>query len=116
MRKEEGSTVLTDLQAYFHQIIEQDKKHKQALRHEGEWHHGTPKTASIEIPKRKLPKPGSPLPVAPSDTSHHSLEPHIGPMNEASMLDRLTKEGYHVHLYEYPVGTSFPRHTHAVDK
>ncbi len=58
--KEEGGNVLTDLQACFHQIIEQVKKHKQALRHEGEWHRGTLKTAGLETPEQPASKTRKP--------------------------------------------------------
>jgi len=39
-----------------------------------------------------------------------------GPLSERAMREKLQKRGYHVTRYEYPPGTVFPDHHHAVDK
>jgi len=39
-----------------------------------------------------------------------------GELTEASMRAKLEQLGYSVTLYTYPPGTSFPDHSHAVDK
>lgn len=42
--------------------------------------------------------------------------PAWGPLSETAMRRRLEAEGYSVARYLYPPGTSFPEHTHGVDK
>lgn len=39
-----------------------------------------------------------------------------GPLSEAALRRKLAARGYDVARYTYPPGTSFPTHTHAVDK
>ena len=39
-----------------------------------------------------------------------------GPLSEAAMRRKLEAAGYLVARYTYPPGTSFPEHTHDVDK
>jgi quercetin dioxygenase-like cupin family protein len=39
-----------------------------------------------------------------------------GELTEASMRTKLKQLGYSVTVYTYPPGTSFPDHSHAVDK
>ena len=39
-----------------------------------------------------------------------------GPLEEAALRRKLEGLGYRVSRYVYPPGTSFPMHTHAVDK
>jgi quercetin dioxygenase-like cupin family protein len=39
-----------------------------------------------------------------------------GELNEANMRRKLEQRGYRVSRYHYPPGTSFPPHTHGVDK
>lgn len=39
-----------------------------------------------------------------------------GELNEANMRAKLEARGYQVNRYVYPPGTSFPDHTHEVDK
>ena len=39
-----------------------------------------------------------------------------GELTEASMRAKLEQLGYDVTVYTYPPGTSFPDHSHAVDK
>lgn len=43
-------------------------------------------------------------------------EEQDGPLSESSMRRKLESRGYRVSRYVYPPGTSFPDHTHAVDK
>ena len=39
-----------------------------------------------------------------------------GPLSESALRRKLEDRGYRVSRYVYPPGTSFPEHTHAVDK
>lgn len=39
-----------------------------------------------------------------------------GPLTEAAMRRKLEARGYRVACYVYPPGTSFPDHTHEIDK
>jgi quercetin dioxygenase-like cupin family protein len=39
-----------------------------------------------------------------------------GEVSEAALRQRLEADGYFVHRYTYSPGTSFPEHTHDVDK
>lgn len=39
-----------------------------------------------------------------------------GPFSEDALRDKLERRGYTVSRYTYPPGTSFPDHTHSVDK
>ncbi len=39
-----------------------------------------------------------------------------GPLTEAGMRRKLEARGYRVACYVYPPGTSFPDHTHDIDK
>lgn len=39
-----------------------------------------------------------------------------GPFSEEAFRSKLEGLGYTVHAYQYPPGTSFPAHQHAVDK
>lgn len=39
-----------------------------------------------------------------------------GPFSEAALWQKLERLGYRVNRYVYPPGTSFPDHTHAIDK
>lgn len=39
-----------------------------------------------------------------------------GPLSEQAMRRKLEQRGYHVTRYTYPPGTSFPEHTHGIDK
>lgn len=43
-------------------------------------------------------------------------EERDGPATEEALLRKLEDRGYRVSRYEYPPGTTFPEHTHAVDK
>ncbi len=40
----------------------------------------------------------------------------VGPATEESLRRELEDRGYRVSRYEYPPGTTFPEHTHDVDK
>lgn len=39
-----------------------------------------------------------------------------GPLSEKSLRQKLEQRGYRVTRYVYPPGTSFPEHTHSIDK
>ncbi len=39
-----------------------------------------------------------------------------GPLTEAALRQRLEEQGYHVSKHVYPPGTSFPDHSHSIDK
>ena len=39
-----------------------------------------------------------------------------GPLTEKRLRQKLQQRGYHVTRYVYPPGTSFPDHTHSIDK
>jgi len=39
-----------------------------------------------------------------------------GVLNENTLRQKLSQQGYFVHTYRYPAGTRFPDHTHDVDK
>jgi mannose-6-phosphate isomerase-like protein (cupin superfamily) len=39
-----------------------------------------------------------------------------GPFSEAALAVKLRARGYRVSRYVYPPGTTFPDHTHAIDK
>jgi len=39
-----------------------------------------------------------------------------GPLSEAALRQKLEAKGYRVSRYTYPPGTTFPPHTHGVDK
>lgn len=43
-------------------------------------------------------------------------EPEDGEASEAILRERLEERGYRVGRHVYPPGTSFPEHTHEVDK
>jgi quercetin dioxygenase-like cupin family protein len=43
-------------------------------------------------------------------------DPAWGPLNEQAMRQRLMAEGFSVSRYDYPPGTCFASHTHAVHK
>ncbi len=43
-------------------------------------------------------------------------EDRDGPLSEEALRRRLEERGYRVSRYVYPPGTSFPEHTHDVDK
>ncbi len=43
-------------------------------------------------------------------------DPAWGPLTEANLRRHLENEGYTVQRYEYPPGTFFSEHTHAMDK
>jgi quercetin dioxygenase-like cupin family protein len=43
-------------------------------------------------------------------------EAQDGPLTELSLRRKLESRGYRVSRYVYPPGTSFPTHTHEVDK
>jgi len=43
-------------------------------------------------------------------------EERDGPLSESSMRRKLQSRGYRVSRYVYSPGTSFPAHTHSVDK
>jgi quercetin dioxygenase-like cupin family protein len=47
---------------------------------------------------------------------HHWNSAVDGPLSEAAMRRKLEAAGYMVARYTYPAGTSFPEHTHQVDK
>ena len=49
--RQEGSNLLTDLQTCFNHLVEQLKKHKQALRREEAWHRGRAKRAASLEPE-----------------------------------------------------------------
>lgn len=46
----------------------------------------------------------------------HWNESLDGPLSESAMRRKLEDAGYMVSRYTYPPGTSFPEHTHAMDK
>jgi len=39
-----------------------------------------------------------------------------GPLTERAVREKLEARGYRVSRYVYPPGTTFPTHTHAIDK
>ncbi|MFQ5960809.1 MAG: cupin domain-containing protein [Candidatus Methylomirabilales bacterium] len=39
-----------------------------------------------------------------------------GPVSEKALRQKLEQQGYRVTRYVYPPGTSFPEHTHGIDK
>lgn len=39
-----------------------------------------------------------------------------GPLSEKSLREKLEQRGYRVTRYVYPARTSFPEHTHGIDK
>ena len=43
-------------------------------------------------------------------------QPRDGPLSEDALRRKLEQRGYQVSRYVYPPGTSFPSHTHAIDK
>ena len=43
-------------------------------------------------------------------------QPRDGPLSEDALRRKLEQRDYQVSRYVYPPGTSFPSHTHAVDK
>ncbi len=43
-------------------------------------------------------------------------EAEDGPLTELALRRKIESQGYRVHRYVYPPGTSFPSHTHEVDK
>jgi quercetin dioxygenase-like cupin family protein len=51
-----------------------------------------------------------------SDTVEHWDERRDGPLSESVLRRKLEARGYHVSRYVYPPGTTFPEHTHGVDK
>ena len=46
----------------------------------------------------------------------HWDEERDGPLTEDAMSEKLERRGYTVSRYVYPPGTTFPSHTHQIDK
>ena len=55
-------------------------------------------------------------PMSANSPSVIHWNPSDGPLSEATMRDRLQGLGYSVSRYTYSPGTTFPEHSHPIDK
>jgi quercetin dioxygenase-like cupin family protein len=55
-------------------------------------------------------------PPEPAMQIEHWNPARDGELNERNMRRKLEDRGYHVSRYDYPPGTCFPDHQHAIDK